>query len=49
MSCTTVLYIVDGKHLFTQLFELLSIKTLNICGGLQALGRLIRVGFFTLL
>jgi hypothetical protein len=27
----------------------MSVKTLNICGRLQALGRLILVGFFTLL
>ena len=27
----------------------MSVKTLNICSGLQAFGRLILVGFFTLL
>jgi hypothetical protein len=45
----TVLNKVDRQNLFTQLFELMSVKTLSICGRLQALGRLIRVGFFTLL
>jgi hypothetical protein len=46
-SLATVLDEVDRQHLLTQLFELVSVKTLNICSRFQALGRWIRVGFFT--
>ena len=37
-SLATVLDVVDRQHLLTQLFELVSVKTLNICSRLQALG-----------
>jgi hypothetical protein len=45
----TVLDEVDCQHLLTQLLELVSVKTLHIFSGLQALGRWLWVGFPTLL